>query len=129
MISESDSVNKLKLAPIYEFGPFRLVPAERQLLCDGQAVALPPKAFDILVKRSGRVVTKDELLREVWPDSFVEESNLSHNISVLRKALGNGNGINGDGYIETIRGYGFRFRADVHASEIDHTAVVVHRRT
>src|SRR4030095_1063942 len=93
----------------YEFDSFRLVPAERLLLSDNQPVSLTPKAFDtlvILVRTSGHVLKKDDLLKQVWPDSFVEESNLNHNISVLRKALGDGNG---NGYVETVRGFGFRF--------------------
>src|SRR3954447_22106616 len=98
----------------YEFDSFRLIPAERQLLRKGQPLALPPKAFDtlvVLVQNSGRVLKKDELLKQVWPDSFVEESNLNHYISVLRKILNDAT--NGDGYVETVRGYGFRFNAKV----------------
>src|SRR5580693_10113547 len=76
---------------IYEFGSFRLDPVERMLLSEGQVVALSPKAFDllfVLVRKAGRVVDKDELMREVWPDTFVEENNLTVNISALRKTLG-----------------------------------------
>jgi len=68
---------------IYEFGPFRLDPVERILSGEGNAVALSPKAFDLLialVSQAGRVVSKDELMREVWPDTFVEENNLTVNI-------------------------------------------------
>src|SRR5215210_7320540 len=100
----------------YEFDSFRLIPAERQLLRDGKPVSLRPKAFDtllVLVQNSGRVLTKDDLIKQVWPDSFVEESNLNHYISVLRKTLSNGE--NGEAYVETVRGYGFRFKADVRA--------------
>jgi len=114
----------------YEFDSFRLVPSERQLLRDGQTVALPPKAFDtllVLVQHSGHALKKDELIKQIWPDSFVEESNLSHYISVLRKALGGEN--NGDGYVETVRGYGFRFVAHVRASTADDGSLLVHRRT
>src|SRR5205809_271727 len=116
--------------PSYEFDSFRLIPAERQLLHDGQPLALPPKAFDtlvVLVQNSGRVLKKDDLLRQVWPDSFVEESNLNHYISVLRKTLSNGN--NGDAYVETVRGYGFRFNAEVSVTNVEASASLMHRRT
>ena len=80
---------------LYEFGPFRLDTSEKLLSRAGSSVPLPPKAFDLLtalVRRGGRLAEKEELLREVWPDSFVEESSLSHNIYLLRKALGEGEG-------------------------------------
>lgn len=99
---------------LYEFGPFRLDPAERLLLRDGRAVPLTPKVFDILVlliENGGRLLEKDELMRRVWPDSFVEEGNLTFNISVLRKALGEGHGHHP--YIETVPRRGYRFVADV----------------
>jgi DNA-binding winged helix-turn-helix (wHTH) protein len=84
-------VNKLKR--LYEFGPFRLDGAERLLLRNGEVVPLTPKAFDVLlalVEQSGHLLEKEELLKTVWPDSFVEESNLADNVSRLRKALGDG---------------------------------------
>ena len=99
---------------IYEFGPFRLDAGEHLLLRDGVAVPLTPKALDlllVLVERHGHLQEKDELLRTVWPDTFVEESNLSSNISQLRKALGDGE--NGQRYIETAPKRGYRFVARV----------------
>src|SRR5215210_9267340 len=75
----------------YELGPFRLDVGERLLLRDGKPVPLPPKDFEmllVLVENGGRVLEKGELLRRVWPDSFVEEANLSHHVFTLRKALG-----------------------------------------
>jgi len=92
---------------LYEFGPFRLDPAERKLLRDNQIVALTPKAFDtllLLVRNSGHLLGKDELIRMLWPDSFVEEGNLSNNIFLLRKALGED-----APYIETVPKRGYRF--------------------
>src|SRR6516162_9998350 len=92
---------------IYEFGPFRLEPAERKLLRGGEVVALTPKVFDtlvMLVRHSGHLLEKDDLIRSLWPDSFVEEGNLSNNIFVLRKALGNDRE-----YIETVPRRGYRF--------------------
>lgn len=99
---------KLPTEIVYEFGPFRLDPAERSLRRADKAVALTPKMFDVLlflVERSGQVVEKEELLRAVWPDTFVEEANLTVNISSLRKALGEAS------YIETVQRRGYRFAA------------------
>ena len=75
----------------YEFGPFLLDTANHCLLRNRQPVALTPKVFDllkVLVQNNGRLVEKDELLKQVWPDSFVEEGNLNRNISILTKVLG-----------------------------------------
>jgi DNA-binding winged helix-turn-helix (wHTH) protein/TolB-like protein/Flp pilus assembly protein TadD len=94
----------------YEFGRFRLDAAERVLLRDSEFVPLTPKVFDILlalVERGGRIVEKDELMKRVWPDTFVEEGNLTQNVSVLRKALGESSG--GPQFIETIPRRGYRF--------------------
>jgi len=99
---------------IFEFGPFRLDTAERMLLRDGQRVALTPKVFETLaalVENRGHLIAKEELMKQVWPDSFVEESNLTNNISTLRKALGDGE--DGANYIETIPKIGYRFTAPV----------------
>lgn len=98
----------------FEFGPYRLDVEERSLWLSGCEVHLTGRAFDILlllVRKSGRVVGKDEIMREVWPDSFVEESNITVNISALRKALS----ADGEGrkYIETLSGRGYRFVAGV----------------
>ena len=102
----------------YEFGPYRLLTQERLLLRDGEPVALTPKAFETLValvRRAGHLADKDELLKEVWPDSFVEESNLAQNVFALRRALGDGE--NGRPYIETVPKRGYRFQASVKAFE------------
>src|SRR5215469_14344797 len=102
--SESPDWNKHE---IYEFGPFRLEPAERKLLRGDEVVTLTPKVFDMLVmlvRHSGHLLEKDDLIRSLWPDSFVEEGNLSNNIFVLRKALGNDHE-----YIETVPRRGYRF--------------------
>jgi len=99
---------------LYEFGPFQLDPPERLLLCDGQSVPMPPKAFDLLVflvERRGHLIEKEELLRTVWSGSFVEEGNLSVTISVLRKALNDDRGHHK--YIETVSKRGYRFVAEV----------------
>ena len=99
---------------LYEFGAFRLEPTERRLSRSGTPVALTPKCFDllvVLVENSGHLLSKGDLLARVWPNQFVEEGNLSFNISELRKLLGDGR--DGVCYIETVRKKGFRFVAPV----------------
>lgn len=99
---------------VFEFGPFVLDPSRRLLLRDGEPVALQPKAFDMLlrlIERRGAVMTKDELLSELWPDTFVDEANLAQNIYVLRKALGQESGETV--YIQTVPKRGYRFVGDV----------------
>jgi DNA-binding winged helix-turn-helix (wHTH) protein/Tol biopolymer transport system component len=101
-------------AHIFRFGPFCLEIEDRLLLEHGRAVPLTPKAFDTLValvRRNGRVVKKEDLLSEVWPNTFVEEATLAQNVFTLRKALGQTAG--GAQYIETIPKQGYRFVADV----------------
>jgi DNA-binding winged helix-turn-helix (wHTH) protein len=98
----------------YEFGPYRLDASEKVLFEEGRPVALTPKAVEtllILVSRHGHVVGKDELMRAVWPDTCVEENNLTQNISALRRVLGKG----GDGrhFIETVPRRGYRFVAEL----------------
>src|SRR5260370_13817885 len=98
----------------YEFGPFRLEPEERQLLRDGEAVPLTPKAFDLLlalVANNGHLVDKEELMKCVWPGSFGEEANLSHHIHKLREVLGEAE--DGEKYIQTVPRRGYRFVAQV----------------
>ncbi|MCM3874021.1 MAG: winged helix-turn-helix domain-containing protein [Pyrinomonadaceae bacterium] len=98
----------------YEFGRFRLDAGERVLLRDRDLVPLTPKVFEILlalVEQSGHVVEKDDLMKRVWPDTFVEEGNLTQNVSLLRKALGDTSG--GVQFIETISRRGYRFVATV----------------
>lgn len=100
----------------HEFGCFRVDAGERVLLRDGEVVALTQKAFDVLlalVERSGHVVEKEELIRRVWPDSFVEEGNLSQNIYTLRKILGAD--AQGKPYIQTVPRRGYRFTGEVKA--------------
>jgi len=80
-----------KLKEVYEFGPFRVDSEKQILLRDGKSIPLQPKTFQILlvlIRHSQEVVTKDDLMKAVWPDTFVEEANLSRNIFMLRKALG-----------------------------------------
>jgi DNA-binding winged helix-turn-helix (wHTH) protein len=102
------------VSSVHEFGAFRLNSAERLLLRAGQPISLTPKAFDLLVylvERDGRLVTKQELLRAIWPDTFVEEANLTYTVSALRKALGDGQ--DGEQLIQTVPTRGYRFVAPV----------------
>ena len=99
---------------MYKFGSFQLDPSEHLLLREGQAVPLTPKTFDLLVflvSHPGRLVTKDQILAAVWPESFVEEANLTVSVSALRKALGERPGEKQ--FIDTIPKKGYRFTASV----------------
>jgi eukaryotic-like serine/threonine-protein kinase len=110
---ESKGINNL-----YEFGPFRLDPAKRLLLRGEDSVALTPKAFEtllLLVENRDRALLKDELMSRLWPESFVEESNLSQTIFVLRKTLGDT--AQGQRYIVTVRGSGYRFAEPVRENK------------
>src|SRR2546422_8981977 len=102
----------------YAFGPFRLVPEERLLVRDNQVVHLTPKEFDALVglvQNRGRLLAKRELLELIWPDTVVEENNLTQAICAIRKALG-GSDHNRD-YIETVPKQGYRFVAAVRTGD------------
>src|SRR5215467_15939196 len=105
-------------ARIYGFGDFRLHVGKRLLLGrDGKPISLTPKAYDTLaylVERAGAVVDKDELMRAVWPDTAVEENNLTQNISLVRRALGEGR--DGHRYIATVPGRGYQFIAAVRVT-------------
>src|SRR5262245_16945667 len=102
---------------IYRFDLFELDPLRRVLLRDGKPIALKPKIFEtllVLVQNSGRVMDKDELMQQVWPDTVVEEVNLAHNISVLRKALGQSDD---NRFIVTVPGKGYGFVAEVSETQ------------
>jgi eukaryotic-like serine/threonine-protein kinase len=117
---------------LFQFGPFYLDAGERVLLRDGRLVPLPAKALStllVLVRRNGHVVEKDVLMKEVWPDEYVEEGNLAQHIFMLRKALGENT--ESPGYIETIPRRGYRFVAALkeiededHDKGIDSLAVL-----
>ena len=103
----------------YEFGPFRVEPARRLLLQGEQPVPVSNKAFDLLlalIESRDRVLGKDELLEKVWPDTIVEENNLTVAMSGLRKALGEGSGDRR--YIMTVPGRGYRFVAEVRTKPL-----------
>jgi eukaryotic-like serine/threonine-protein kinase len=97
---------------LYEFGPYRLDVAQAQLRHGERAVALPPKTFEVLtllVRRAGTLVDRETLMRELWPDTFVEEANVARHVWTLRQALG------GTAFIETVPKRGYRFIAPVRA--------------
>ncbi len=109
---------------IFEFEGFRLDAGKRLLTKgNGEPLAVTPKVFDTLLyllRHSGKVIGKDELMREIWPDAIVEENNLSQNISILRRILGEKPG---EGrFIATIPGHGFRFVPAVRAWSPDDLA-------
>jgi DNA-binding winged helix-turn-helix (wHTH) protein/tetratricopeptide (TPR) repeat protein len=90
----------------YRFGDFQLFPKDKQLVCNGQAVPLKPKALQtliVLVERHGHLISKDDFLKQVWPDTFVDEVVLAQNISQLRRALRD------TAFIETVPRLGYRF--------------------
>ena len=107
----------------YAFGRFRLKTAERVLLREGELVPLTPKVFDILltlVEKGGQVVEKDDLMKRVWPSTFVEEGNLTQNVSLLRKALGESP--SGPQFIETVPRRGYRFVANISETSEAHAS-------
>lgn len=102
----------------YKFGPFLGDPGDRLLLREGKPVPLTPKAYETLLallQRGGRLVEKEELLKAVWPGTFVEESTLAQNIFTLRKVLGDTP--EGRQYIETVAKRGYRFVAPVNMAQ------------
>lgn len=109
----------------YRFGPFHLDVRERRLSRGSEVIPLRLKVFDtlrVLVENAGRLVTKRELMDTVWPETTVEENNLNHNVSLLRKALGDR--ATGQQYIETVPRVGYRFAASVEGA-IPQTAAAV----
>ncbi|HUP19043.1 MAG TPA: transcriptional regulator, partial [Gemmatimonadota bacterium] len=104
----------MKPTGTYMFGPFELEVAEGRLLRDGEPVPLRPKVFDTLValvERAGRLVEKDDLVGQLWPDAVVEEGNLATCVSALRRALGDSRA--DATYIETVSKRGYRFVAPI----------------
>lgn len=114
----------------FEFGRYRLEPEECLLTLDGQAIPLEPQVFKtlrVLVENSGHLCEKSWLLEQVWGETFVEEGNLTRNISVLRKVLGEG--AEGNRYIETVPKRGYRFVADVRQLTNDDTILLIEEHT
>jgi DNA-binding winged helix-turn-helix (wHTH) protein len=106
--------NSLTEKGVYEFGDFRLDTRDSTIESAGHSLSIAPKALDlliVLVENCGRIVDKQELMKKIWPDTFVEDNNLAFNISVLRKLFGESGA--SPRYIETIPKRGYRFIADV----------------
>ncbi|MBC7899226.1 MAG: tetratricopeptide repeat protein [Saprospiraceae bacterium] len=113
---------------IYRFGQFEVDAANRTLLLEGRTIALTPKIFDMLllfVVNNGRMLTKDEIMSAVWADTFVEETNLTSNISRLRKILHEG----GADFIETLPKRGYRFKANIESGPEPDELIVTRRIT
>src|SRR5215213_8361547 len=113
---------------IHQFNEFAIDTEQKVLLRGGKAIPLAPKVFETLlalVENHGRIVLKEELMKRLWPDTFVEESNLTFNIQQLRKALGDN--ARKPVYIETIPRRGYRFIAAIAPSSISHTEVSPHQ--
>jgi DNA-binding winged helix-turn-helix (wHTH) protein len=103
------------------FGPFRLLPDQRLLTKAGREVRVGSRALDVLIallEHPGKLLTRRELMERVWPDTVVVEANLNVNVAALRRALGDGQ--NGDRYLITIPGRGYRFVASVTFSDFNH---------
>jgi len=114
----------------YEFGPFRLDTSERFVMRNGEMLPVTGKAFDtllVLVENSGHVVERNELIQKVWPDTFVEEGNLSVTVSMLRKALGDSS--SEPQYIATVAGRGYRFIAGVRQVLDESGDLILERHT
>jgi len=114
---------------LYRFGRFEMDAAERLLLLDSHAVPLEPKAFDLLlllVSQGGHLIGKDEIMRAVWPDTFVEEGNLARNISLLRRVLAEG--FEGKS-IETVPKHGYRFLPEVSVNNGVDSQLIAEKRT
>jgi len=119
-----------EISGVYEFGPFRLDAKRRLLWRDDAPVQLTPRVFDtlrVLVEHGRNGVSKDDLMREVWGETIVEETNLTTNISLLRKALGERR--DEHSYIVTLPGEGYRFVAEVYQAPAGQVPVVIHERT
>jgi len=111
---------------VYGFDSYRLDVSNRQLLLDGKPVPLPAKAFDmlvVLIENAGQLMGKDELFSRVWPDQIVEESNLTVQVSAIRKALGDRK--ENPHYIVTVPGHGYRFTGNLVSLDAEEEAVVI----
>lgn len=115
---------------LYEFGPFRLDPEKPCLWRDGEPVSLTPKAVEtllVLVQQNGKLVEREDLMKAIWPNTFVEDGNLNFNVSILRKALGTDEA--GEQYIQTVPRHGYRFTANVREVTEDVPALIVEKHT
>src|SRR5215510_5931165 len=131
MSNKTGTLNKFEKDQTYRFGEYEVNAAERVLKRGGEIVSLPLKAYEVLLallERHGRVVSKEELIEQVWPDSFVDEANLARHVYTLRRALGERPKENGgeDHFIQTVSGRGYRFVASVRESDEEEAERVIH---
>lgn len=111
---------------LYKFGPYVLDERERGLMCGGEAISLTPKAFDtllMLVRNGGRALEKQEMMEQIWPETFVEEATLAQNIFILRRSLGET--ATNIQYIETVPRKGYRFIGPIEIVEEEDSAPVI----
>ena len=121
--------NSPKLKKVYEFGPFRVDPEKQIVQRDEEFIPLQPKTFQILlvlIRHNQEVVSKDDLMKAVWPDTFVEEANLSRNIFMLRKALGETTPE--QRYIITEPGRGYRLADNVRLAPEEELSIIAAKR-
>jgi DNA-binding winged helix-turn-helix (wHTH) protein len=133
MSNKTGQFNQFETDQTYRFGDFELNASERVLKRGGEIVSLPLKAFEVLLallERHGRVISKEELIERVWPDSFVDEANLARHVYTLRRALGERPKENGgeDHFIQTVSGRGYRFVASVRELDEEKAERVIHER-
>src|SRR5262245_949022 len=126
MSNKTGQLNQFETNQTYRFGDYELDVTERVLKRDGEIVTLPLKSFEVLLvllERHGRVVSKEDLIERVWPDSFVDEANLARHVYTLRRALGESQRENGGGdhFIQTVSGRGYRFVASVRGLDEEET--------
>jgi DNA-binding winged helix-turn-helix (wHTH) protein/TolB-like protein/Tfp pilus assembly protein PilF len=117
------AAGKSELPLSYEFGPFVLDTMQHALLKHSAPVDITPKTYDtllVLLQNNGRMLSKEELMQAVWPDSFVEESNLTQQVSMIRKALGES--ATEQRYVITVPGRGYRFTGDVRTTDLQASA-------
>src|SRR2546423_8106718 len=124
------SVMSRRIRHLYEFGPFRLDPEKPCLWRNGEPVPLTPKAVEtliLLIQQNGKLVEREDLMRAIWPDTFVEDGNLNFNVSMLRKALGTDEA--GGQYIQTVPRHGYRFSAEVREVTEEVPALFIEKHT
>src|SRR5262245_17907552 len=133
MSNKTGQLNQFDTNQSYRFGDYELDVTEGVLRGDGVIVSLTLESFEVLLvllERNGRVVSKEELIEQVWPDSFVDEANLARHVYTLRRALGERPKENGgeDHFIQTVSGRGYRFVASVRESDEEEAERVIHER-
>src|SRR5262245_54235664 len=133
MSNKTGQLNQFDTNQSYRFGDYELDVTEGVLRGDGVIVSLTLESFEVLLvllERNGRVVSKEDLIERVWPDSFVDEANLARHVYTLRRALGETQKENGgeDHFIQTVSGRGYRFVASVRELDKEETERLIQDR-